>query len=75
MLLDKVRVTIDVNDIKVFDAEGKLQIEKINGKLFNYIIKEGKINKNLDQALWNLVGLKVIIGIKNIEKLDEVEES
>lgn len=69
MFMDKVDVAVEIVDIYsgevLFDAEGELYKERVQPKFYTYHIGD---KDNLDKVLWDNVGRKVSINIKNITK-------
>ena len=50
------------------DVEGKLYKDKIQPKYYTWHVETDEGNVDIDDVLWNLVGNKVIIELKNINK-------
>lgn len=60
----KVKITNTYNNKILFVADGKLYKDKIQPKYYTYHVDK----QNIDDVLWNNVGNRLEIEIKNISK-------
>lgn len=70
LYMERADVCIELKDAylnkKLFEAAGKLSNAKLQPKYYTYCIVENGVEKDLDGVLWDNVGRRIEVSIRNV---------